>query len=260
MTEATFNAGPRGPLMFNGFYGDPGMADTQHGSFYAARNRDRIFKAVERGGCFIDIGAHVGTTTLHAAQFFRRVIAIEPSQRNCDCLVENATQNHFDNVEVRRAAVSDEAGKGTLYLFGEGNAVGHSLTETVGGKEGTEDVEVITLDMMTETDCTMLHIDAEGHDVRILKGGGYFIRSQHKPPLIVMEFAPQMLFRSGSDIDELCQWLTAFSYRVCIDAGNNWAPMSHSVLRGMYDLWHNACAAWLDLYLIPRGLFTEIFP
>jgi FkbM family methyltransferase len=254
--EAAINAGPRGPLTFCGFKGDPGFEDLQHGSAYKTRMRERLYQQLCKDSDFVEVGAHIGETTLHAAQHFQSVIAFEPSPTNRECLGFNIERNqYFRNVHVRPEAVSDHEGTTQFYLYANTNAVGHSLTEAI-VYPGAPHIDVVvgTLDSIHPTGkCTMLHIDAEGHDIRVLHGGRKFIGRQARKPVICIEYAPQMLLRSGSNAQQLVEWLSEMGYNAYTDAGNNWAPIPYATIVALYDAWARTCCGWIDLYLLPIG-------
>lgn len=254
--ESPLNAGARGPLRFCGFPNDPGYVDLiMHGHLYKTRMRDRLYGRLGGDHTFVEVGAHIGGTTLHAAEAFRSVLAFEPSESNRACLLYNIAINNMVNITVDAAAVSDHDGRTRLYLYADTNAVGHSLTEAV-VRPGAPfaDVAVVTLDeALRSVSCTLLHIDAEGHDMRVLSGARNFIRRQKIKPVICVEYAPQMLMRSGSTGHQLVEWCADMGYAAYTDAGNNWAPVSYSTIEELYRIWANTCCGWIDLYLLPIG-------
>lgn len=263
--EADFNAGPRGPMEFVGFPGDPGFEGLRYGSLYQARMRDRIYSAAAAcGGSAVEVGAHIGGTTLHLAQHFRHVHAFEPASSNLECLRYNLELNGIRNVTAERRAISDHDGEFPLYLYPTNNAVGHSLTQAiVRGRWESETVKVATLSesLPDVTDCAFLHIDAEGHDLRVLIGARGFMARQRRRPAFEIEYAPRLLSLAGSSAADLLAWLQAEGYCAYIDAGNNLAPISAAMLAGVYELWRESTFGYLDLYLLPRGeRFGTMFP
>ncbi len=112
---------------------------------------------------------------------------------------------------------------------------------------------MVTLDALEVTDCAFLHIDAEGHDLRVLRGGRDFIRRQQQSPVIALEFSPQMLMRSGSRAEDLIEWMDQLGYNAYLDAGNNWAPISRVAVWEFHRCWAQVCCGWVDLYLLPHG-------
>jgi len=91
------------------------------------RNRGRVYRATSRGGCSVEVGAHIGTTTVFAADFFRKHYAFEPSSRNFQILNRNLSLNHASNVFPERLALSDFKGESDLFLCPDPKSVCHSL-------------------------------------------------------------------------------------------------------------------------------------
>jgi hypothetical protein len=79
-------------------------------------------------------------------------------------------------------------------------------------EEDISKVPVTTLDSMSDrfADVSFMHIDTEGEELRILKGGTEIIR-KHKPTLI-LEASDAMLRRAGGSLDELYTFLRAHGY------------------------------------------------
>ena len=84
-------------------------------------------------GTFIDIGAHIGTTTIHAAPFYKRVVAFEPGKVNFAILEKNVSENNITNIKLYDKAVSDVCGFSTFYINESvhtgGNSLGSFLAE-----------------------------------------------------------------------------------------------------------------------------------
>src|SRR5579862_918889 len=67
-----------------------------------------IVKHLMTGGCFYDVGAHIGFYSLLAARLVGeagRVAAFEPDPANFEPLKENTSRNMFSQIEVIGAAV-----------------------------------------------------------------------------------------------------------------------------------------------------------
>lgn len=226
------------------------------------RNRGCIYREASRGGCLVNVGAHVGTVAIVAADFFSRCYAFEPASRNFDLLKHNISLNNVNNVIPNRIAFADWWGETDLYLCGDDKAVCHSLNQQVTGSGRSEKVPVNTLDdyFASIRDCTMLMIDAEGYDMKILSAGEKFLSRQLVTPIIVIEFAPQFWSRCGSTAVDLISFAERNGYGIFSDFGNNFSPVSPCALKELYAIWKNTCQAWLDLYLVRRGEFCGIFP
>jgi FkbM family methyltransferase len=117
---------------------------------------------------FVDVGANIGFYTVLAARRGSRVLAFEPSPdaiRMCRRSVELNGAEAL--VTLRNAACG--AAKGRIG-FSTGLDTGNHI---VAGEDADLEVELTTLDRELATErpgVTMLKIDAEGHDLDVLRG------------------------------------------------------------------------------------------
>jgi len=235
--------------------------DMQWGNPHEFTTRSNLWSAASRGGSWVEVGAHIGTTTVLAAGFFSRGFAYEPSTENYNYLCRNLEMNSMKHVTAFHAAVSDKPGKQTLYLFPERDNACHSLCRNVVyNLHGSEEVEVKTLDGLDVNDCTYLHIDAEGNDVLVLSGGKNFLQKQTKKPIISIEFAPRLWATNGVDVQTFLNLANEFKYDLFIDAGNNHALMNGAILTEIFHTWKGRNYGWLDVFMIPQGEFGAMFP
>ena len=143
------------------------------------------------GMTVIDVGANAGVYTFSAAQKVGttgRVIAIEPFSGCVNLLKDTIRLNNLSQVEVCHGAASDRSGHVKLSL-----RASSELNEITEGElpEGTyEDVKCFTLDSLIEslklTQIDFLKIDAEGHEVPVLRGSDRILR----------EFRPVILYEN----------------------------------------------------------------
>lgn len=64
-------------------------------------------KFPNKNNTFIDVGAHIGTTSLPYARLFETVIAFEPTANNYKWLRENIALNNCQNIIAINKGVSD---------------------------------------------------------------------------------------------------------------------------------------------------------
>lgn len=124
---------------------------------------------IQPGDVVVDIGAHIGSFSLYAANLAKegKVIAYEPFPDNFELLKFNAELNHFDNITPVCAGISGK--KEVKYLHvDEGNTAGHSVFSE--GK--AVEAQFITLQDVFETNgieqIDFLKIDCEGSEYDIL--------------------------------------------------------------------------------------------
>ncbi len=146
---------------------------------------------LQAGMTVIDVGANAGVYTFSAAQKVGatgRVIAIEPFSGCVNLLNETIRLNGLSQVQVCHGAASDRSGsvKLSLQASSELNEISDADLP-----EGTyEEVESFTLDSLIEklqlTQVDFLKIDAEGHEIPVLKGSDRILR----------EFRPVILYEN----------------------------------------------------------------
>ena len=244
--------------VYSGFPGDYNLDVIKYGYPYEYWNKKQLYENLSAsGGCFIEIGAHIGTATLPAADYFKWCYAIEPSSRNLSVLNYNISKNKVTNVTTEQLAFSDSPGTAKFYLFPDTNSAGHSLSNIIVGESAqSEDVRITTLDehFSNVTNCALLHIDTEGFDVRVLNGGKQFIRNQKTKPVIVIEFAPKMWKLGGSKIEDFINFTKEFNYDMYSEFGEVNSPINAAALIELNNCWKDNHRAWLDIYLVPDNL------
>ena len=141
--------------------------------------RDRA----QPGMTVIDVGANVGVYTFSAAQRVGatgRVLAVEPFSGCVDCLAETRRLNQLDWVTVCRGAASDRNGIAHLALH-SASEMNQVMTEADASEIATEAVPCFTLDTLMEREglqrVDLLKIDAEGHELQVLKGSDRLLKT-----------------------------------------------------------------------------------
>jgi FkbM family methyltransferase len=131
-----------------------------------------VLDLLRPGDLFVDVGANIGFYTVLAARRGARVQAFEPAAQARAVCEHNARLNGVQaRTTVSRAACGDARG---VARFTTGLDIRNHLAGT---EEPGVDVPVTTLDdelahqaHQSETAVTMLKIDAEGHDLDVLRG------------------------------------------------------------------------------------------
>jgi FkbM family methyltransferase len=146
------------------------------------------------GGCFVDVGANIGTTTVEALTVhgFESALAIEPAADNYRLLRINVAANGLEErVVALQAALSEHEGELTLDVSSGDSGSYRIISEPDSSRMVT--VTARTLDRLCterviEADCvTMLWMDVEGHEGHVLSGAGMLL--DRGVPL-VMELRP----------------------------------------------------------------------
>jgi len=178
-----------------------------------------IKKLITNGNTVIDIGANIGYYTLIFARLVGtqgKVFAFEPELNNFELLKKNITINGYENVTTINKAASNKIGKQELYLF-EYNKAGHSLLNPEKGN----DVKTTTIDTTTLDDyfkkldfnVDFIKMDIEGAEAKALQHMSTIITS-NKNIILMTEFFPYMLKKSGIEPEEYLNLLTNYGFNI----------------------------------------------
>ncbi len=184
------------------------------------RQLDRALQVLEladldvAGTTFVDIGAHLGTTTVQALRRhgFRSALAFEPEPENFRILRANLAANGlYEAVRAFNVALSNRVGSGELEVFDRGSAthtlVGHGQP---GGR--SLQVPVTTFDRLVAEgavdpdEAGLLWVDVEGAEIDVLEGASTLL--QRSVP-IVIEVSRGDRYRAGLRTDVLVEMLAA---------------------------------------------------
>lgn len=172
----------------------------------------RFVRAVlQPGSVAIDIGANYGVYTLsmaHVVGSTGAVYAFEPASRTASFLRESLEANRFTQVVLEQMALSSVPGSLPLTL--NDNSELNSLTTAATENAAVEWVDVVTLDGCLEryswSTVDFLKIDAEGEELKILKGAERFLSTLS--PLIEFEI------RAGTSFNlEMIEELKRYDFR-----------------------------------------------
>ena len=189
-----------------------------HG-YYEWRNWAIALACCTKGDTIVEVGANIGTETVGFADIVGRegvVCAFEPLPSNAAALRDTLALNSGRvNVRVYPVAVGDTIGKTPFVVpVPHSSGTGHVLQAGEGTNRPVVEVDCVTLDsLQREVGASrLLVIDAEGEEIRILRGAREYIgRSQ---PVIVLEASPELLMRAGFSLGDLHLEITYHQYEV----------------------------------------------
>jgi len=193
----------------------------------------RHFEAIERtflndflrpGDVFVDVGANIGLFTLIAAICVGpkgRVFAFEPTTATFGRLVDNVRLNDFQNVTSVKLALSDVNGQLDLVRSIDGFDAWNSLARPTMGKVFSKERVVANAwdqyagrhDLVGAV--TMMKIDVEGWESRVLAGGKETF-ARMDAPVLQVEFADEAARAAGSSCGDLYETLERLGYRMFV--------------------------------------------
>ena len=185
------------------------------------------------GGCFLDIGANIGTATVTAFRQagFAGAICFEPLPENHRLLRENLAANGLaDRVQTMNIALSDHDGEADFEVSSNNSGDGRVRLENASeghdafgeGARETLKVKLARLDSICDegpidlSEVSLAWIDAQGHEGQILTGAGQLLRSSIP---LVTEVWPYGLNRSGGR--EAFAKAIRDNYELMIDLGKH---------------------------------------
>ncbi len=185
------------------------------------------------GMTFVDVGANDGLYTSFAARCVGpggKVIAVEPSSRECARLERNLELNHLQNVLTFPVAASDRRDEGTLRVAGYGheghNTLGAFIYDTSLAR--TETVRLIPLDELAREAhikrVDVMKIDVEGAEFAVLQGARGILSRDH--PILLLELCDETLQHQGAGSADVLKLLRAYGYEVFIFDPTSGRPIS----------------------------------
>jgi len=222
-------------------YGDSELCRLIYCRNFEATEREFVNHFLRPGDVFVDVGANIGLFTLIAASRVGptgKVIAFEPTSKIYERLVGNVRLNRLRNVDCVRSALSDHTGELDLLQSVDGFDAWNSFAGPTKGQSALpERVGVIEWDRYAEVHrlsgkVTMMKIDVEGWESRVLTGGREML-SRSDSPVLQVEFTDDAAQAAGSSCRALYEFLESLGYRMYVyDAGRR--TLAQDGLRNHY--------------------------
>ena len=152
-----------------------------------------LCRYLKPGMTFLDVGSHHGLFAVLAAKCVGmqgRVIAFEPSARDCGRLKLNRILNAARQIKIEPLALGAQTGPASFYVVLSGYTTMNSLRPPVVDTPVEKvQVDMIRLDDYAAcsglTEISLIKIDAEGAEMDIFAGAEHTIQSQR--PVILCE-------------------------------------------------------------------------
>lgn len=141
---------------------------------FVKNTEEKVFKMMkaefEEGDIFFDVGANIGFYSCLFSEKASEVYSFEPNKNAVDILQQNIENNSLDNVNIVRAAASDNNGSKKL-----SKAPGSSVMGTAQVQDSEDgEIKARTIDSLFEEEKVripdLVKIDVEGHELEVLRG------------------------------------------------------------------------------------------
>lgn len=202
-----------------------------------------------RNGWLLDVGANVGLIAIPFAKASGvRVVAVEAVPDNVAALHENVRANALESsVSILSFALGASAGVAQIQVEGdlgpgEGTGTGSILPDGSTYDCVRQEIVVRTLEDVSELPpgCSIVKIDTDGHDLKVLQGGVRFLERER--PVIFGEFSAHCLAWHEQSLRDVVAFARAVRYDVWLRVHPGWAfqPYEPDIAYGQ------------DLLLVPQ--------
>lgn len=166
----------------------------------------------EKNGLCIDVGGHIGTTSLPYSRLFQQVQAYEPNKKNYEYFLENIELNHCSNIKVKNKGAYNKNTSCVVIPHEGGNSGCYYVKEDL---ENPEAIPLVCLDdefRDTTIPIDFLKIDTEGSEFYVLSGARDIL--QRWKPLVQIETNGLSLKHYGIPETLSQTYLEGFGYKL----------------------------------------------
>jgi len=213
---------PMGPLIYVN-YRDSVEREIANGT-YERKYIDLFSSKIKEGDVVIDVGAYVGIFSLIAAGRVGstgRVYAFEPVPRSHERLMRNIGVNEARNIKAYNLGLSDKnetlpisvpeqmPAEATLY-----ECCATEISKGIDMRKDIVQAKLRPFDRFYDSErlnkVNVIKIDAEGAELKVLKGMGHTIKSNRLE--LFVEIFPPLVERIGGSLGELITFLTELRF------------------------------------------------
>jgi len=194
-------------------------------NLFGKESRDIALSYVTNFSTVIDIGAHIGISVLHWAEYFQYIQAYEPMPDHFSCLTENT--KHLSHINRFNYAISDQQKilKGayrTLKNTGSFQLIDDDYQQpSKKTPRQLYEIKSHKLDEFNFDSVGLIKIDVEGWELEVLKGAINTI-NKHRPVLLI-EFTGGNSKKSlhSYNVDEYFKIIESLNYVSVATSGDD---------------------------------------
>ena len=216
----------------------------------------KYYAVVDSAGCFLDIGANIGTTGIYFIKKLApnlKLLAFEPTVETFKTLRLNVILNNLENrTTLFNCGLGDKKDEMTMYIS-KGSPGGNRVLKTHTNWP-TETIKILPLDSclaekkIAAQDVKYIWIDTEGFEAQVLLGAKNLLRENPAP--VFMECNLGAWDKSGHFEDMMTLLAESYSHFVHVQFGDTVYPLD--ALRTM-ERPNNSLGQLGDIFLIRKG-------
>ena len=199
------------------------------------------------GTLFIDIGAHFGLFSLHAAKLVGvhgEVLSFEPNPDQFDSLTRSARLNAPENMTCANVALSDVNRRAAFYLARK-PASSSLVPETEKRQDRyTHPIQVtcarlddyVIKNDVDVTKISLIKCDVEGHETRVISGMLSTLAGAGFPPVWVEVRGPEGSTRAPNTFPQVNELLSPLGYQPFKWADGQLNPIEDRAIVGREDV------------------------
>lgn len=150
---------------------------------------------VHEGDWVIDVGANIGHYSRRLSELVGktgRVIVFEPVPETFELLSANMANLNYNNYTLFNVAASDSSSIQGMTLPKHDTGLDNYFMAKITQENPAFEILCLPIDSLNlPRPITLAKIDAEGHDIKVLKGMGSILSKDH-PVLIIEEDSPEI--------------------------------------------------------------------
>jgi len=201
-----------------------------------------VMERLNRGDCFVDVGANIGYYTAIAADCLGdtgSVIAFEPDPENVKLLKKNMLENGLERVELVAAGLSDRNRHAALFRS-KTNFGDHQIYDNGDGRDSCP-IELLNGSEYLNGKIgaiNVLKIDTQGAESQVIAGLLPVLKKSGKQLSIIIEFWPFGLRKSGSNAHALLDMLAELDlpFKIIDHVGHELLDCTELQLREWVDM------------------------